>query len=112
MKPSFHILIHRNDDRLHLKLVGTFDKEAADRLLNVLQTHGKKFSMVMVHTAGLDPPSPSVMGALRAGLKAHGRTAFRLVFTGEHAPVAFAGTEGAWQGSRTESAGVAGARQA
>jgi len=111
MKHSFQILSHRNDDRLHLKLVGTFDDDAADRLLNVLQAHGKKFSMVMVHTAGLDLPSPSGMGALRAGLEARGRTVFRLVFTGEHVPDSFAQRERDPDRNRTESATLAGGRQ-
>ena len=42
MASNFKIFIHRNDDNLHLRLMGDFDGSSAFELINALKAHTKE----------------------------------------------------------------------
>lgn len=66
MEDNFRILVHRNDDKLHLRLEGTFDKNAARKLIGLLEGYAGKFSAVFIHTSGMNEVNPSSLAACRA----------------------------------------------
>jgi len=85
MTPNFKICTHRNEETLHLKLMGDFDGASAHELLNVLKRCGNYTSRVFIHTSCL-------RNIYAFGLRVfHGNFHFlkgksiELVFTGEHA---------------------------
>lgn len=47
------ILVHKNSDSLHLKLVGEFDGNTANDLLDILRRNITGVRRVFVHTSGL-----------------------------------------------------------
>ena len=51
MAKNFRISTHRNDENLHLKLIG--DGTSAFELLNVLKGKSDRTSRVFIHTSGL-----------------------------------------------------------
>ncbi len=53
MASNFRISAHRNNENLHLKLMGDFDGSSACRLLHFLKTGSKGACKVVIHTGGL-----------------------------------------------------------
>jgi anti-anti-sigma regulatory factor len=87
MAVTFKILVHQNDDNLHLRLEGDFDSSAAEELLQALQQRCRFASRAFIHTNGLrhiDPFGRSVFRDHLASEKG-GRTCWPLDFTGDHA---------------------------
>jgi len=53
MAINFKILVHRNSENVHLKLVGDFDGSSAYELLNTLKSKCNGASKIFVHTSCL-----------------------------------------------------------
>ena len=53
MASNFKILINRNNDNLHFKLIGDFDGTSAFELINALKAHYGKVKKIVVNTNGL-----------------------------------------------------------
>jgi len=54
MATRFQILIHRNDESAHFKLIGDFDDSAAAELIDSLKIHSNGASKIFIHTDSLD----------------------------------------------------------
>lgn len=54
MACAFKILIHRNDENAHFKLIGDFDDKAASELIDILNKHSGNLSKIFIHTDSLD----------------------------------------------------------
>jgi hypothetical protein len=109
MEQGFRILIHRNDDRLHVKMIGYFDESAARKLVGLLESYANKFSIVFLHTNGLQSPVPSSLEACRRTLRRVNWKSTRLVATGTYGDTLVPGPasiriEGPFQGAQTRAA--------
>jgi hypothetical protein len=54
MARAFRILVHRNDENAHFKLIGDFDDKAASELIDTLRIHSGSVSKIFIHTDSLD----------------------------------------------------------
>jgi hypothetical protein len=54
MSDEFRILVHRNDENAHFKLMGEFNENAAMELLDTLRRHSSGVSKIFIHTDSLD----------------------------------------------------------
>jgi hypothetical protein len=54
MAKPFHILVHRNDENVHFKLIGDFDNRAASELIDIINLHSRNVSKIFIHTDGLE----------------------------------------------------------
>ena len=86
MEKDFKILIHRNNDNLHVRLEGLFNKNAARKLIGLLESYARKFSTVFLHTSGLHEVVPSSLVACRAAMLRLQRGSTIFTATGEYAP--------------------------
>jgi len=59
MASNFKILVHRNSDNLHLKLLGDFDSSSAQELVDAVKKHSAGAFSVFIHTSGLKNKSSS-----------------------------------------------------
>ena len=87
MAVKFRILVHQNDDNLHLRLEGDFDSSAAEELLSALEKLCRFASRAFIHTNGLRHIDPFGRSVFRDHFDAQkgGRTCWPLDFTGDHA---------------------------
>jgi hypothetical protein len=85
MTSDFKILVHRNSDNLHVKLLGEFDGSSAHQLLNFLEKHCRKASTVFINTNCLRDVVPFGRNIFQANLAPLQRKPVRFVFTGEKA---------------------------
>ena len=85
MAKNFRISTHRNDENLHLKLMGDFDGTSAFELLNVLKGKSDRTSKVFIHTSGLRNIYPFGLNVFHNNLNVLKGKLVELVFTGENA---------------------------
>ena len=85
MAKNFKISTHRNDENLHLKLMGDFDGTSAFELLNVLKGKSDRTSKVFIHTRGLRNIYPFGLNVFHNNLNVLKGKFVELVFTGENA---------------------------
>lgn len=84
---DFKILIHRNGDNLHLKLIGDFDTTSARQLIEILTRDRKSASRIFIHTATLREIHPFGARMFREDLASRMTDPDPLIFTGEGAAV-------------------------
>jgi anti-anti-sigma regulatory factor len=85
MQNKFKILIHPNENCLHLKLHGEFDGKAAEELLDILKSRGSKRSRVFIHTSSLSRVQPFGTAVFKDRCVGLVDESVSLIFTGEHA---------------------------
>ncbi len=85
MASDFKVLIHRNGDNLHLKLIGDFDTIAASQLIEILTRSRRSASRIFIHTATLREIHPFGARMFREDLASRMTDPDPLVFTGEGA---------------------------
>jgi len=85
MASDFKVLIHRNGDNLHLKLLGDFDTTSASQLIEILTRLGRNSSRIFIHTATLTEIHPFGARRFREDLSMRMADSGPLVFTGEGA---------------------------
>jgi hypothetical protein len=85
MALDFRILIHRNRDNLHLKLMGDFDGSSAWELLNVLDKSATDVYKVIIHTSSLKNIYPFGRETFQENLPKWKVAPVQLLFTGEKA---------------------------
>ena len=85
MASNFKILIHRNDENLHVKLLGDLDGSSAWELINGLKKHCYGISRIFIHTNSLKQVHPFGREVLHKNLSAPIGKSVRIVFTGEKA---------------------------
>jgi len=82
---NFKILIHRNDNNLHMKLIGDFDGTSAYELLSYIGKSCPRFATVFIHTDCLKRLAPFGLGVFKSKLSDLDTKHIRLIFTGENA---------------------------
>jgi len=82
MTTSFRILVHRNEDSLHLKLMGDFDITSVREIFRALEHNGRRISNVFIHTGCLTGIRPNARGAFFERLQLFQGSPFRFIFTG------------------------------
>jgi hypothetical protein len=87
MASNFKVLVHRNGDNLHLKLIGDFDTKSASQLIEILTRLGRNSSRIFIHTSTLREIQPFGAQAFRKDLASRMTDHDPLVFTGEGAAV-------------------------
>jgi len=85
MGKTFKILIHRNENCLHVKLYGQFDSKAAQELLNILKDRANGTSRVFIHTSSLNEVQHFGTALFKDRCKSFLDNSVSLIFTGEHA---------------------------
>jgi hypothetical protein len=85
MASNFRVLIHRNGDNLHLKLIGDFDTTSASQLIEILTRLGRNSSRIFIHTATLSEIHPFGARMFREDLASRMTDPDPLVFTGDGA---------------------------
>jgi hypothetical protein len=68
MADEFRILVHRNEESAHFKLMGEFDEKAAIELLDTLRRYSGGASKIFIHTDSLDGISEYSEQNLKNGL--------------------------------------------
>jgi hypothetical protein len=84
MAANFRILIHRNSDNLHLKLMGDFDGKSAHKVLNELKKNCHCASKVFIHTSCLKHIHPFGRDIFHNNLDFLNRQSFLITFTGRN----------------------------
>jgi len=87
MASNFKVLVHRNGDNLHLKLIGDFDTTSASQLIEILSRLGRHSTRIFIHTATLKEIHPFGAQLFRQDLASIMTDPDPLVFTGEGAAV-------------------------
>jgi len=86
MASNFQIIVHRNSDNVHIKLLGDFDGSSAYQLINTLKKHGHGAFSVFIHTSNLKQVYPFGRDTFQTNLHTLNYRFFgNLFFTGEHA---------------------------
>ena len=87
MAVKFRIIVHQNDDNLHLRLEGDFDSSAAEELLSALEKLCRFASRAFIHTNGLRHIDPLGRSVFRKhfDVQKSDRTCWPLDFTGDYA---------------------------
>jgi anti-anti-sigma regulatory factor len=86
MARNFKISVHRNGERLHLKLRGDFDGTSAHELLSALNKHtNHATARVFIHTSSLSMIHPFGLDVFHGNLSSIKGKSLDLVFTGESA---------------------------
>jgi hypothetical protein len=68
MADEFRILVHRNDESAHFKLMGEFNEKAATELLDTLMRNSSGVSKIFIHTDSLDGIGGNSVQNLKNGL--------------------------------------------
>ena len=87
MAADFRILIHRNSDNLHLKLMGDFDGRSAYEVLKALKKNCRGASKVFIHTSCLKHIHSFGRNVFHNNLAILNRQPFLLAFTGQNSRV-------------------------
>ena len=85
MALNFRILIHRNSDNLHLKLLGDFDGSSAHEVLESLRKNYQGISKIFIHTNSLNEIHPFGRNVFHNNLDFVNGKSISLLFTGENA---------------------------
>ena len=83
MASSFRILLHRNSESLHLKLMGDFDGSSAYELLNTLKIYAANVNRIFIHTNGLREIHPFGKAVFQNNASEIDKQPANLIFTGE-----------------------------
>ena len=85
MAADFRILFHKTENSLHLKLLGTLDRNSALELLNTLKIRTFGASRVFIHTSGLSQIDPFGQSLFRSQFDDIKARVGSFLFTGEKA---------------------------
>jgi hypothetical protein len=83
MAYNFRILLHRNSESAHLKLMGNFDGTSAHQLLDTMKTCSGNANKVFIHTDGLKDVKPFGMAVFQSNFSQIGPPPGGFIFTGE-----------------------------
>ena len=83
MASNFRVLVHRNDDDVHLKLAGDVDGGSVKELARALKRHRRGASRAFIHTNALGRMSPAARDALKRRLETMHQEGLSLVVTGD-----------------------------
>ena len=83
MASNFKILINRNDDNFHFRLVGDFDGSSAFELINALKAYYDKAGNVVINTCGLSMIHPFGCVVFQKNCPINNQS-YGLTFTGKY----------------------------
>ena len=83
MASNFNILLHRNSESLHLKLMGDFDGSSANELLDTLKIYAANVNRIFIHTNGLKEVRPSGKAVFQNNASGIDKQPSNLIFTGK-----------------------------
>jgi anti-anti-sigma regulatory factor len=83
MASNFRIFIHRNNDKLHLRLVGEFDGTSAFELINTLNANNGKVGKIIIDTCRLTSINPFGLGVFQKNCPIYNLSS-GLTFTGKY----------------------------
>ncbi len=83
MACNFRILLHRNSESAHLKLMGNFDGSSVHQLLNTMKTCSGNANKVFIHTDGLKDVNPFGMAVFQSNFSQIGPPPGGFIFTEE-----------------------------
>lgn len=84
MACNFKILIHQNEESIHLKLIGDFDGSSACELINALKTYSNRANRVFIHSDGLKQVHPLGVSVFRSNFNKVNKRNVRFVVTGKN----------------------------
>lgn len=94
MAKNFKIVIRRNTDNLHLKLIGDFDGSSACEVINIMAQKGPEKGTIVIHTSSLSSVHPFGKDLFRERLKSYNKSTKNITLTGNHATqLAFNGSK-------------------
>jgi hypothetical protein len=93
MAARFSILVHRNDESAHFKLIGDFDDSAASELIDSLRINSGGASKIFIHTDSLDGIAGYDAKNFRNRLNASNGFAAKILSTGRYSNI-FSPAEG------------------
>lgn len=86
MASNFKMFVHRNNETIHIKLMGDFDGTSAHQLIDTLRRRSKGAGAVFIHTSNLSQIYPFGCDIFHNNLvQLNGAVAGKLIFTGENA---------------------------
>ena len=85
MAINFKMVVHRNSENTHLKLVGDFDGSSAHELINMLKDNCRRSSKVFIHTNSLQHVDWFGRNVFLSNLKLVKMKFSLIVFTGKKA---------------------------
>jgi hypothetical protein len=83
MATNFRIIIHRNSDNLHLKLIGNFDGSSACELINIMASKASKKGKIFIHTANLSAIHPFGKDLFHEKARGYYKMGNNITFTGK-----------------------------
>jgi hypothetical protein len=84
MATDFKILVHKNSENLHLKLIGDFDRTSAHEVLNALKKNCGGASRVFIHTSCLNRIHPFPRDVFHNQLNMLKKQSLLVAFTGQN----------------------------
>ena len=84
MASNFKILLSRNKQKLHLKLMGNFDGSSAYELINTIKHHCGKNGKIVVHTGGLAVIHPFGLSVFHKNWAISKKESRSITFAGKH----------------------------
>ena len=85
MASDFKILIHKNSESLHLKLMGDFDSTSAHELFDTIKDNGSKMNKIFIHTNGLRSICPFDKTSFQNHFFTINNLSTNVIFTGDYA---------------------------
>ncbi len=84
MASNFKISLNRNNNSLHLNLMGDFDGSSAFELINTLKEHNGNSVKIFINTGGLSSLHPFGLDVFQKNCTIN-KSCRDLIFIGEHA---------------------------
>ncbi len=84
MASNFKISLNRNNNSLHLNLMGDFDGSSAFELINTLKEHNGNSVKIFINTGGLSSLHPFGLDVFQKNCTIN-KLCRGLIFIGEHA---------------------------
>jgi hypothetical protein len=96
MASNFMISMDRNDQMLTVRLIGDFDGNSANQLIEALEGNRAGVSIAMIETSGLSHLDPGGKNLFHKEIHSLKDFCYRLVFTGRNANQLAPGWTGAF----------------
>jgi len=84
MASNFKILVHRNGESLHLKLLGDFDGSSACQVIETMKKNSSGLGRIFVHTNGLRTIYPFGQDVFINSMHDFNKRSINVIFTGEN----------------------------
>lgn len=83
MASNFRIVSHKNEENLHIKLLGHFDGSSAIELYNIILKQYSTAKKIFIHTCGISSIHPFGRTVFHKNIARSKTMLYKLTFTGE-----------------------------